>query len=59
MENIADMGISTRYNDKVLDKALGKLSQGGKVSNLLGDYISLTQRPLATIWNGANPRNAN
>lgn len=26
------------------------------MKNLVGDYISMTQRPLATIWNGANPK---
>ena len=55
LENVADMGISEAYS-KLLDKQLGKLSEGGKAKNVLGDYISMTQRPLQTIWNGANPK---
>lgn len=56
LENVADMGIS-QYYSKILDRELSKLSQGGKIKNLIGDYISITQRPLVTIWNGANPKN--
>lgn len=50
LNGVSDMAIGDLY-DKILNKTLGKLSQGGKGQNLLGDYIALTQRPLATIWN--------
>lgn len=48
------MGL-TRVYDRILDNALARLGQGGRLGNLAGDYISITQRPLQTIWKGVGP----
>ena len=58
LENIADMWLSKAEN-KILDKALNRLSAWGKVSNLVWDYLSLSQRPLGTLWAWANPKDKN
>ena len=51
---VADLWINVWYN-KLLDSWLSTLSEGNRASQLVGAWISMTQRPLQTIWKGANP----
>ena len=54
---LADLWISIPYNN-LLDSTLTKLSNGGKLSQRAGQYLSMTQRPIQTIFKGANPASA-
>lgn len=51
---LADLWISIPYNN-LLDSTLTKLANGGKLSQRAGQYLSMTQRPIQTIFKGANP----
>lgn len=50
----SDMWLWVGYN-RLLDSWLSILSEGNKASQIAWTYIWMTQRPLQTIWKGANP----
>lgn len=51
---LSDLNIWVPY-EAGLNRVLGGLSKGNKLSQTAWAYLSMTQRPLRTIWKGANP----